>query len=294
MTWWLWHHIRYPAVHPLFRRTIRIPTTDLATPYVAWLMFLLGALTCCGMWALVVHMRSAVAVLLLLLLVFFSGSIYVVAWVIGISISIAREHEHGTYDQLCLPPTGALGANWAICTATLHRNDTFGWVNLIRLIITGSLLVIFLMVLLTTLLTQSGPNFTQFVLLFLDISGFAIASYLDHVQSVVVGCLVGMLTPTFAPHRPDARVVGVTLFLTLQVFAYGFSALVGFGLLTAIYESLHIQGWLPDAAMIVLRVVIFYLVREAIIAILWRVLVERINADSSDWDRVLRFQTGVR
>jgi hypothetical protein len=260
---------------------------------MAWLVAMGGIFSCCGIWTLLIHLRASFAVLLVMAMVFFTSSFYVVAWVIAVSITIAREHERGTYDQLCLPPSGALGANWAICAASLHRNDALGWVNFLRKLITGTLLLIFLMILATSILTQHGPNPLQFLLLFLDITALAAASYIDHVQSIVLGCLIGMLTPTYVPRRLDARVFGAGLFLTLQLTVYASTWVFGFLLPDLLFDLFGISGWLPSIALVVFRVALFYALREAVILRVWRVLTERLNADPRGGDLVARFATGV-
>jgi len=258
-TWLLWHYLCHPAAHPLFERTLKFNRT---TSSIAWAALLAGALLCCGISSLV---DSSITVLLLIMIVAFSTA-YVVTWAMSISDLIIREHERRTYDLLCMSPAGALGVNWAICTGILHRNDVLGWLGVLRKLMAALLLIVLFSILLTTASRQSLPDLSQLFRLSLDIVMLAAASYVDHVQSVVLGSLVGMLVPVYNRTRLDAAVLAGRIFLALQIFTL-LAALV---ILPGSYQG--------ESSPLLLTLLVCYLTREIFIVVLWRALVYPLNA----------------
>jgi hypothetical protein len=211
--------------------------------------------------------NTSLTVLLLIGMIAFS-SMYVVTWAMNISAALIREHEHHTYDLLCLSPPGALATNWAICTGVLHRDDALGWLDLLRKLMAGLLLFILLAVLLTTAWRQNTADPFQFFLLALDMVTLAAASYIDHVQSVVLGSLVGMLTPIYSHSRLDAHLITAATFLALQTATLLVTLLVAIVILPGLNFS-------PPG----LTLLVFYLTRETFIVGLWRLLSYHLNAD---------------
>ncbi len=268
-TWVLWYHLLHPAPHPLFQRSLRAPLTRTTPSYMAWIVPLSGLAACCGIWTLPLRWRSPIAGLFLVALFFFSSA-YVLVWVIDISVTIARERERNTYDLLCLFPSGALGANWAICAASLHRNNALGWIDLLRKLIAGILLLIFLLILIATALRQSAPQpYQQFWRLFLDIIVLSVVSYVDHVQAVVLGSLVGMLVPVYRRTLVSAFVWAVMVFLALQAATF---------MLTVFAAAVILPGLPLDLSPLLVSLLVGYLAREGFIVSLWRALAYQLNA----------------
>lgn len=281
LTWQLWNMIQIPSAHPMFRRTIRLSRN---TEHLGWIIPVVAIIGCCGLWNWMARLRLSSSLLILLLLVFFSASFYVLGWVIHISMSIAKEHEHETFEQLSLPPAGALGVSWAIASASIHRNDTFGWISSLRMWTMAGIASIALSVLFTSVFAPTGPDLYQFTLILIQILALLALSYLDHVQSIVQGCLIGMLTPTFVFRRLDVRFLSVIGFLVSQIAVYAAWVFLGFVALPFIFEFVGFNGWFADISMTILRVALFYSLREGLIFLLWRVLSERLNADpKSEW-----------
>ena len=264
VTWALWHHLLHPPAHPVYQRTLRTPIDSGMRRFIAGIVLLFGSLICSGIWTLV-PLKLPTPMLLLIAMVALS-SCYVVAWVIGISVTITSEHERGTYDQLCVSPSGALGANWAMCAASLHRADALVWIDLLRRLLSGLLLLILLMVLLTSALRENAPDLFQLLGLVVDILLLATLLYVEHVQSVVQGSLVGMLMSMYSRTNIDARVLAVLMFLFLQA-------------VTLLVTFFATMGVLPglDAEFIstTLILLVFYLTREGFIFAFWRLLAYR-------------------
>jgi hypothetical protein len=256
----------------VFQRALRTPVDSGTTRFIIGIVLLVGSLTGCGIWTLLIPLKLSIPILLLLMMVALS-SCYVVAWVICISVTIAGEHEHGTYDQLCVSPSGALGANWAMCAASLHRADTLGWIDLLRRLLSGLLLLILLMVLLTTAIRETTPSLFQFLRLFLDMLLLAAVSYVEHVQSVAQGSVVGMLVPMYSRTRVEGRILAAGMFLILQLATLMAIFLAAMRVLPGLDAELN-----PTT----LSLLVFCLMREVFIFALWRLLVYHLNANPTE------------
>lgn len=269
ITWILWHHLFHPPVHPLFRRAQSASIDSRMTRFITGVALLAGGV----ILALFIPLNPALPMLLPVVLVTLS-SCYVIRWVVRISATIAREYERDTYDLLCVLPPGAVGATWALCVASLHRDDTLGWIDLLRRLFSGLLLLILLVVLLTTALRGSAPDTCQFWQLFLEIMLLAGVAYVEHVQAIVQGSLVGMLMP--ARHRTpaDACIRGAVVFLTMQVISLMVALLAG----PVLFSSRDIE-----AGSILLSLPVFYLIREVFIMTLWGMLAHRLNASPAEF-----------
>ena len=265
-SWTLWNHLLYPPVHPLSQRTLASPATHYVIPAMRGVVPLLVALTVCGFW--MVSTESAASVVLFVLFMAASASTgYVGVWVITVGNAIATEQDRGTYDLLCLSPSGALGANWAICAAFLHSHDSLRWIGLIRKLCAGLLLLALLSALMITasLNRTESPFQPQFAALFLDMTTLAFVSYIDHVQSVVLGSLIGMLAPQFAWSTIAARVWAPWLFVIMQMMP--------------LLATTFVLLLMPENSPMMLGLFVLYMMREGLIFVLWRMLIFSLNAD---------------
>lgn len=274
ITWTLWHHLRHPPAHALFQKTLKRSVDDSPTQLTIAIVPLVGSLACCGVWMLFIPLKLPVPLLVLAVMVTLSSS-YVITWVIRISASITREHERGTYDLLCLAPSGALGANWALCAASLHRDDSLGWIDFLRRLLAGLLLLVLLIVLLTTAFRENTRDPLQFLGLFLDMILLTAASYVEHVQAIVLGSLVGMLMPVSSRTGVDARIWAAAVFVMIQAIALMMALLAGLVIFPA---------WYTGISSIFISLLVFYLTREGFILVFWQALTYRLNANPAEFD----------
>jgi hypothetical protein len=119
---------------------------------------------------------------------------------------------------------------------------------------------------------------------FLGMLALLAAIYVEYVQSTVLGSLVGLVISTYAHNRLDASLWSFGIFLLLQVSIYTAAWFIGFELLPEIYEWLNINGWYASFTLPVLRVAAFFLLREGLIAALWRALIARLNMSPGELD----------
>lgn len=274
ITWTLWHHLRHPPAHILFQKALKRSVDSSPIRFTIAIAPLVGLLACCGIEMLLISLKLSIPILALAVMVTLSSG-YVITWVIRISASITGERERGTYDLLCLSPPGALGANWALCAASLHHDDALGWIDFLRRLLTGLLLLILLIVLLTTAFRENAPDPLQFLGLFLDMLLLAAMAYVEHVQAIVLGSLVGMLVPAFSRTRVDVRVWGAVVFVMIQAIALMMALLAGLVILPA---------WHTDISSIFISLLVFYLIREGSIIALWRRLIYQLNVNPAEFD----------
>jgi hypothetical protein len=254
----------------LFWSALQTPT-DKETALIRGIVPLAGPLACGGIWMLLIPMELPVPIFVLTAMVTLS-SCYVVVWVSRIASTIAADRERSTYDQVSVSPSGALGTSWAVCGAILHRDDALGWIDPLRKLLSGLLMFILLMVLLTTAFRENSPELSHFLRFLLDIILLAIVSYVEHVQAVVLGSLVGMLMSTFSRRQADVRIGGVIVFLTIQ----------GVTLLVGLLAGTALTLWYTDSSSILLGLLVFYLIREAVIVAVWRLLAHQLNTNLAE------------
>jgi hypothetical protein len=218
--------------------------------------------------------------------ILFTSAFYSLRWAVTIGSLIAKEREVGMFDLISLSPEGGLGASWAICTASIHRNQSLQQIQspmswLVRLGFT--LLILASLGNFVEPLVPLGSSAAMDIIIpLLYLFTLAGALYVDHMQSVAMGSLIGMLMPTYTRSRIDAGVGAFIVFLLLQVTTYMLTLLIGFSFLPSIFRGLGLTPTLATILLPILRLIIFGAIREGIIAGLWRVLVERLNIAASE------------
>jgi hypothetical protein len=99
------------------------------------------------------------------------------------------------------------------------------------------------------------------------------------VQSVILSILLGMLT-SVSVRDSSARIVATGLFLLFQVFTFLLAWIFSLFILPAGYQVFHAQGWLADLSEPLLRLLFFFLLREAVNRVLWRMLANHLNGEA--------------
>ncbi|MBC7809745.1 MAG: hypothetical protein H7175_01290 [Burkholderiales bacterium] len=275
-----------PNNHPLFRRmhdrdqfNDDRPQRHLAG-WVSW-VGVLALYICAILWPALMNTPILIATLLL------SGTVLGLIWALDVSATIASEQEFGTYDVLAISPPGPLGICWTMSMACIHRNGAFRRLNeqhiwSIRLFLAVPLMIWFGI--------QLSPDYVR-VAPFAPIA-YAFAAVaalcLDHIQSAVLGVLVGVLSPTHTSRRFEAQLFALPVFLIIQIAAY-LAAIIGTSVALLVLREMNgIIEPLVDVGAAFFGVAIIYVVREVAIILLWRKLGERLNATTTERDHMLR------
>jgi len=294
LTWKLWRALCSPPyAHPLFQRTIT--THAIRSRLRRFVELMTGYFILCAIATLVWPLLFMNPATIVLVIVACSNTVYSMTWAFRVSTSIAREHELETYDLLCLQPSGALGVGWALCTGNLYRSSLFRGLRFLMPMISISVTLALIIALGIPILLSISSNgqieeATQLLTTLVYALTLAIAFfYIDHIQSLVLANLVGMITPTFISDRLYSGLWSVGGFLTLQIATYLITFIVSFLILPAFYtgsETLHIS--LIYSA---LRLLIFYALREGLILMIWHLLAQRFNANDSDLTQITQSTT---
>jgi hypothetical protein len=274
-TWRLWHALKSPpSTHPIFQRMISPYYDDMNWALMAQNVLIQGQI---WFWSLIFVLDTRA-----LLLMMFSGTVYGLIWSAIVSGTIAIEREYRMYDLLSLSPSGMLGISWAICTGCLHRNQTFEQVNSQEAWSIRIILFIPLVISANVLLGRAFSNPGTLTIFWL--AAFLIVFYLDHVQSIILGSLLGVLAPHYSPSRFDSRLWACVGFLLIQLSTYLALVLTSAIILPTIYRAFTISGWYADISLPVLSIAVFYFTREVIIGRLWNRVTEQLNAAPIELD----------
>jgi len=231
----------------------------------------------------------------LLLFIFLSANtVYGVMAGLQVSGNIVKEKEHQRFHLLASLPGGSLQTSWAICAAALHRRSRFVWgaffVRLATLVLLSTLIAILLITLLLMgNTTTPTARYSDTLTLRLTIAGIglAVGFFFDHFYSVVTALLLGMLAPIDTTNRFEARFRALLAFLGLQATLY-----IVAGAFIFLVGDLT-QPYLRDNVGLVLLQTIaglasFLLLREIITRLLWRRLVDALNAADPEAKALLR------
>jgi len=293
ITWRLWRALQHPPVqHPLYRRVLLLrPAAGVRLDEALTFRFLWRLalpILFVSIFALtpIILPLIVVSPVLLPLIANLRGGV----WAVKTGGAIARENEQGTYDLLALLPFGAFGANWVIGSGCLYRGSSFADLQtFVRILMHFLLLVLGIALVIAIILMAAEPpspkpleSQGQVFMTLVNLAALIAAFYIDYVQSVIVGILVGMLAPAHAHNRFDTRAWGLFSYLFLQVSTYLITWLIGFQLVPTLYQALNFKGILAEFSLPIFRLAVFYLAREVIIATLWRALTWQLNAVSSD------------
>lgn len=298
LTWRLWGILSSPPIaHPLFQYIADVPSRE--TRYLLWfspvtfLSLLFYILL--GTWFVpLIALPLLFSPLPGFLVVFwvFTGTFYGAVWLLVISKTLVRNIGYGVYDLISLSPAGALSAVIAITTGCLYRNRTFRLINGQRSRILHLMLIMPVMATLLLMLASLGGNheFINIAFVIVSTSLAAAAVFrMDHVQSIVLGILLGMTLPTFVRRRAFNYTIGVGLFVIIQIICYSFLLLATVIALPYWLRILGLNGWYTDVLALGLGVAAFYSLRELVIRLLWFLLLRELDADKSDLKLLQRF-----
>jgi hypothetical protein len=299
MTWTLWWALRHPhSTHPLFRRMlrsqpggVRILDEAFILRFMSRLMSLVLIVAVFALAPIILTSILGAPILMLLIIQAFG-----IRYAVNVGSAIASEQERGTYELTSLFPQGALGANWMMGSGCLHKGSSFVWLQgavrlvlgfLITVLVVGYVVAIIIMISEYMGSSLARTSVTAFITLS-NYASLVAAFYFDYVQSVVLGSLVGMIVPIYVHNRFDARLWSLSSYMLLQLTVYLTTWLVGFVLLPEALERLTLAGWQVEISLPILRVAVFYFVREGIIAGLWHMLAQRLNAHSTEINLIFR------
>jgi hypothetical protein len=277
-TWRLWRALKYPPVsHPVFRRVTSAYHEEMYG-LNAIQNFMLQAQV--WFWPMLFLLDTRALIFMV-----FSGTIYGAIWTLRISGTVAMQRADGMDELLGLSPSGRIGMNWAICTGCLHRHAVFEQVNSQEAWSTRLILFVPLIISANVWFGQLLPNSGIVTVIWLG--AFIALLYLDHVQSIIIGCLLGVLIPQRATSRFDAQLFALIGFIILQLLTYLTTIIIAF-ILPVLYNSLHIAGIYTELTLPIFSVLVFFGLREGIMVWVWHQLIHELNAVPTELDSMFR------
>lgn len=181
----------------------------------------------------------------------------------NIASVISREHEKGTYDLLALTPQGSGRVDWQITVAAVTR---IGVIERLTSLRTLALIVPVLLGIYSIVNGFSRTTVPAIALIF--------ALNIDTIQSLVFGCISGMLGRYIS--KSGAPFAAVALFVFLQLIAVYLPVAV---VALLLYESLRVLEWSRDiveSVVSIIVVILLFTLREVIIRLTWRELERRL------------------
>ncbi|GAB5490728.1 MAG: hypothetical protein Phog2KO_09430 [Phototrophicaceae bacterium] len=225
------------------------------------------------------------------LMIVFNGTALGTIWVTNVSTTIARYHQRYHYELLSLTSQGAYGVSWHLATGTIHQHNwlrtvyrLLTWVVMLVLVLLGlaSLMLIFGIITSNDeIIRQAQFNVLRDVITIVFIVG---AVWLDHIQSVVISALLGMLLPRVIKNRVQLQSFAPLIYLMIQAFTYLIVILV-YMASSAILLGILGTAFLTSSLIVGLTLVSFFILRETIIHVLVYLL--QINYDSLDTDALV-------
>jgi hypothetical protein len=227
---------------------------------------------------------ALVAAGMLLAVLLMSGLLQGVIVTVRLSAFLTRMRENRVYDLLCLLPAGAIHTNWSVCVVYLHHTQTFRYVGsettwIVRFLF--SQVVVF---------ASARPNpsawegpllaLTQVLILFLIF-------HIDDTQSLVLGCLLAILSSSHNRSVLDARTFSLLSYLLVQFIAYTSTFLLAFTGLRAIYGYLAITGIAAEITQLVVAFGVLFGVREAALRYLSTKVLHELDAPPADWPQFM-------
>jgi hypothetical protein len=284
MTRRLWQDLNYPTrYHPLFR----VVSQGTKTPY-AWTLkdfFTRMTIMLILVWAifhspyLMLTTIIGFAIVLPIASVVLNGTGFGVYWAIQTTHSVATLGKRMAWDLLQATPLSAYGSAWMVMSGRVHRGKMFqdayrtvSWMAMLTEICLAAVIALIF-------ITWHKPTQHSSLTIAFTVGetvramGLVAVLWLDHIQSVLMGCLVGMLTARLQGNTVSRFVTAGLGFISLK-----FVSFVAFLLIYALGEWV-VRLWITDAWALVITgfmlPVIFLGVHEAVLRGVWRMVMRQ-------------------
>lgn len=255
LTWRLWRALRYPDEgNPLFER---VQAQLIAFPGLRLLRRISPLFQ---IFSLILPLIVIVVAPLALLAV--SNLLGALA-AFNVMHTINGERQRRTYDLLALLPMGLARANWQIAAGCVERIQAVERLAQIRtLAMTPLVLLIFYTF-------RSDTSFSPITVVIV-----LVALNLDAIQSLITGCLSGMLAQVFS--EQGAPFAALAIFAFVQVIGVYLPVTVVTVLLIDFLLPTGQERWIVELIVGVVGLALLFALREVVIQVMWRALERRL------------------
>ena len=260
LTWRLWAALRHPDEdHPLFQRVqnlpLDLPGKRLMRPLYENRAFKL-------LWRVFLFVLPALVVAIAPGALLLASNLFGALLAFNIMGTINREREQGTYDLLALTPSGLGAANWLIAAAWTRRLGAVDRLATMRTLAIILLALVFVYSLSNTLISPVA------------VLALLVGLNLDAIQSLIVGCLSGMLAQDFRGSGSPFAALGIFAFVQV-ILVYLPSAAAAIFLFD-ILRPLRWERWVIESAAALVAVLLLFGLREIVIRQMWREIERRL------------------
>jgi hypothetical protein len=306
-SWKLWSALHNPpALNHVFRRTVNVEYLfSLHIP--DWLQRLVGAVAIIFvvlmifinpqfvlLFILILPMSVFLILLVMPVLLIIGSNLLGTFWSSVVSTAIVKEHEHATYDLLCLLPDGILGANWAIGSGCIHRGAFFDLMYMavrtlliFGFIVLGIMLIIVLGIAAGASFYKANESLLLAVHTLLDLINLIVGYYVHYIQAIVLSPLTGILTAIFVRNQLEARLLAPVFFLALQIGSYTLTFFIAFNILPGLYSHFFIIDSLAYMTLPFAQLAVFCGIREIILFGVWMLIKQHLNVHPSEYKRLI-------
>ena len=204
--------------------------------------------------------RTLVLILFPLALVLFSSS-YIIPWLYRIARAIQKQYRNSVMDTIGVVPPGQAFIMLTICNSVLNDHDQLGWIQLLRYLV---VVIVMMGILVATIITAAiveSVVFVDIIVMLTNIAVFGFLLYVEHQQSILMGCYIAMIVPRHATH--SGNIVASTLmnFALLQIAT----------ILIPMAVIIALAYFDNTSSMFLVNTLLFLLIREGILYGLWRI-----------------------
>jgi len=298
LTWQLWNALRFPMRrHPIFNYARKLDVSS-DKPSLRWRFLQVLAFVSVILFAIMLPVPAIITALglvvgLPLLLIIFNGTVLGTVLVMGIASTIASARKDNRFELMSISLEGGLGVSWLLATGMIHRRNwhktiyrLLKWVVTLILILLG--LAMFMLLIGTfasesELLRQQQANVLRDVI---NISLIVAVLWLDHIQSLVIALVLGIVIPTIIRTELQLRTMVTVIYLIIQFCTY-LAIFILYRLIDIIFTGIWANSFMVSIGITVLSILAFYLMREAIISALWRLMLKQYDASIDEYQRLM-------
>ena len=298
LTWQLWNALRFPMRrHPIFNYARKL---NIANEKPSLRLRLLQGLAIISVLLFVIFLPVPAIITALglvlglpLLLIVFNGTVLGTVLVTGIASTIASAQRDNRFELMSISLEGGLGVSWLLATGAIHRRNwhktiyrLVKWVVMLILVLLG--LAIFMLLIGTVtgesdMLRQQQANVLRDVI---NISLIVAVLWLDHIQSLVIALVLGIVIPTIIRTELQLRTIVTIIYLIIQFCTY-LAIFILYRLIDIILTGIWANSFITTIAITILSILALYFMREAIISALWRLMLKQYDASIDEYQRLI-------
>lgn len=287
--WQIWGAIRYPQkAHAVFRlakrprRHNKIKRNDWWRASLILLIVAIPPTIICAIDPIfLIPFLIGIAFTIPVILVM-SGTILGSMWLFDITRTLLDLQQSRRYDLISITPIGAFGTSWLVAMGIIHRTQSFKRLAQVYSISIRTIAVLGVSITAIVWIVSfnndasfvRGVNQVLFAANILPVLVIASAIYIDQIHSITLSVLLGITATTIRGLGTSLAIFSVVVFIALQLATYAIVAL-GVFMLFIIFQTLLASDLLANSLAMIFGLLLFYLLREALIGILVRVIMQR-------------------